>query len=97
MCNIDLENLLNAIGISDDYSQKIINEYNLWFAEENVFEFLPDEEWYLKFIFNLEYFQWKDGLDIHSLTEETSLQRGVKQLLLEGKKIGAALGYLHTS
>jgi hypothetical protein len=66
-----------------------------WFGTLfDVVEFLPDEKWFLEFIFKLEYFQWINEIDYNTLREDTSLQRAMKKFVLAGGKPGAALGYL---
>ena len=49
---------------------------------------------YLQFVFDLEYFQWCNGYDLTRLHENTSLQRNLKRYVLNGGKPGAGLGYL---
>ena len=66
-----------------------------WFASLfDVVQALPEEKWYLEFVFKLEYLQWHKGIDLTILREDTSLQRALKQHLLAGGQPGAAKGYL---
>lgn len=60
----------------------------------DVVKFNPEVELYLEFVFNLEYFQYFQGIDPHTLREDTSLQRAMKQFVLDGGKPGVGLGYL---
>ena len=66
-----------------------------WFAGLfDVVKTLPEEKWYLEFVFKLEYLQWHKGIDLTTLREDTALQRQLKAYLLAGGKPGTALGYL---
>lgn len=72
-----------------------INSKILWFQSLfRIDKFLPEEMWYLEFVFHLEFFQWANGIDYHTLREDTSLQRAMKQYVLSGGKPGAVHGYL---
>lgn len=67
----------------------------LWF--QSMFELFgtdPDSNFYLQFVFDLEYFQWCNGYDLTKLRENTSLQRNLKKYVLNGGKPGMGLGYL---
>ena len=67
----------------------------LWFQSMfELFDTDPDSNFYLQFVFDLEYFQWCNGYDLNSLPENTSLQRNLKQYVLNGGKPGVGLGYL---
>ena len=66
-----------------------------WFASLfDIVKTLPEEKWYLEFVFKLEYFQWFKGIDLTTLREDTALQRALKSYLLSGGKPGTAKGYL---
>ncbi len=66
-----------------------------WFRSLfDVTEYLPDEVFYLEFVFGLEYFQYCKGVDYHELKEETTLQKKMKEYLLQGGRPGSGLGYL---
>lgn len=67
----------------------------LWFQSLfDIQKFDPEVRLYLQFLFRLEYFQWYDGIDLHTLKEDTSLQRNMKKYVLSGGKPGAAYGVL---
>lgn len=67
----------------------------LWFQSMfDLFDTDPDNNFYLQFVFDLEYFQWCNGYDLTRLHENTSLQRNLKRYVLNGGKPGAGLGYL---
>ena len=60
----------------------------------DLFDTDPDSNFYLQFVFDLEYFQWCNGYDLTKLHENTSLQRNLKKYVLNGGKPGMGLGYL---
>lgn len=67
----------------------------LWFQSMfDIFETDPDNKFYMQFAFGLEYFQWCNGYDLTKLREDTSLQRKLKQFVLNGGVPGAGRGYL---
>jgi len=55
-----------------------------------IFELIPESNYFMRWVFNKEYGDVSG--DIAQLPEDTSLQRGVKKLLLEGKTVGDARG-----
>lgn len=67
----------------------------LWFQSMfDIFDTDPDNNFFMEFAFHLEYFQWCNGYDLTKLPETTSLQRNLKQFVLNGGKPGIGLGYL---
>lgn len=67
----------------------------LWFQSMfELFDTDADNNFYMQFAFGLEYFQWCNGYDLTKLPENTSLQRNLKQFVLNGGKPGIGLGYL---
>ena len=60
---------------------------------------LPEKEnffeKYLQFVFDPEYFRWCTGYDLNKLREDTSLQRKMKQFVLNGGKPSVGMGYLN--
>lgn len=67
----------------------------LWFQSMfDIFDTEPDNNFYLQFVFDLEYIQWCNGYDLAKLPEKTSLQRKLKRFVLNGGKPGIARGWL---
>ena len=67
----------------------------LWFQSMfDIFGTDPDSNFYLQFVFDLEYFQWCNGYDLTRLPEKTTLQRNLKKFVLNGGKPGMGLGFL---
>lgn len=56
-------------------------------------KFTPTYRWVLEFVFKMEEFQMKE-VDFHNLKEDTSLQRRMKQFILNGGNPGEALAVL---
>jgi len=65
---------------------RILNFQN----DYEILEVIPKNNYFMRWVFNKEYGQ--DAGDLTKLPENTSLQRGVKKLLLEGKTVGDARG-----
>ena len=62
---------------------KILN----FMSDYEIFKVNPDTEWFMRWVYKKSY------PDLHSLPEDTSLQRTIKKHLLAGGTIGDALGY----
>lgn len=70
----------------------------LWFQSMfDIFDTDEDNNFFMQFVFDLEYFQWCNGYDLTKLPEKTSLQRKLKQFVINGGKPGIGLGYLKLS
>lgn len=67
----------------------------LWFQSLfDIFDTDSENNFYMQFLFDLEYIQWCNGYDLTKLPEKTSLQRKMKQFVINGGKPGIGLGYL---
>ena len=65
---------------------RILNFQN----DYEILELIPENNYFMRWVFDKEY--GEDAGDLTQLPENTSLQRGVKKLLLEGKTVGDARG-----